>query len=194
MRRLRGAVAGPNCRALGRLTNLRIRDEVLVAEAYAKGVSTHRIEDVAQAIGIDGLSPSQTSRVSAGLDAEKQCGEVDPKVEVAVARHTMVRTVRALLLVFVLYLWVALLVVSILFTIYLGTIIRRHGRHAQTVLSDLQRGVLGAVAIVAGAFAALCWLEVAGSSLFSRVVIAGPAIAFSASAALVAGMRGRRTQ
>jgi putative transposase len=34
----------------------------VVAEAYVKGVSTRRIDDVVEAMGIEGMSPSQVSR------------------------------------------------------------------------------------------------------------------------------------
>jgi transposase-like protein len=42
----------------------------VVAEAYVKGVSTRRIDDVVQAMGIEGMSPSQVSRLSADLDVK----------------------------------------------------------------------------------------------------------------------------
>ena len=42
----------------------------VVAEAYVKGVSTRRIDDVVRAMGIEGMSPSQVSRLSADLDVK----------------------------------------------------------------------------------------------------------------------------
>jgi hypothetical protein len=42
----------------------------VVAEAYVKGVSTRRIDDVVEAMGIEGMSPSQVSRLSADLDVK----------------------------------------------------------------------------------------------------------------------------
>jgi transposase-like protein len=44
----------------------------VVAQCYVEGVSTRRVEDVARAMGIDGLSKSQVSRV---------CGELDELVD-----------------------------------------------------------------------------------------------------------------
>src|SRR5919106_1730922 len=41
---------------------------VVVAQCYVEGVSTRRVEDIAQAMGITSLSKSQVSRVCAELD------------------------------------------------------------------------------------------------------------------------------
>lgn len=40
-----------------------------IAEMYAKGVSTRKVERVAQKLGIDKMSPSQVSRIASALDA-----------------------------------------------------------------------------------------------------------------------------
>lgn len=40
----------------------------VVAEAYLQGVSTRRVEDLAQAMGIEGISKSQVSRMASELD------------------------------------------------------------------------------------------------------------------------------
>ena len=40
----------------------------VVAQCYVEGVSTRRVEDIAQAMGITSLSKSQVSRVCAELD------------------------------------------------------------------------------------------------------------------------------
>jgi putative transposase len=42
----------------------------VVAEAYLKGVSTRKVEDVVQALGIAGMSKSEVSRLCASLDAQ----------------------------------------------------------------------------------------------------------------------------
>jgi putative transposase len=42
----------------------------VVEEAYVQGVSTRRVDDVVQALGLDGISKSQVSRICEGLDAE----------------------------------------------------------------------------------------------------------------------------
>ena len=41
-----------------------------VQEAYVQGVSTRRVDDLAKALGLDGISKSQVSRVGAELDQE----------------------------------------------------------------------------------------------------------------------------
>jgi putative transposase len=41
---------------------------VVVAQCYVEGVSTRRVDDVARAMGIDGISKSQVSRMCAELD------------------------------------------------------------------------------------------------------------------------------
>jgi putative transposase len=42
----------------------------VVQEAYVLGVSTRRVEDLVEALGVDGISKSQVSRICAALDAE----------------------------------------------------------------------------------------------------------------------------
>ena len=42
----------------------------VVQEAYVLGVSTRRVEDLVEALGIEGMSKSQVSRICAALDAE----------------------------------------------------------------------------------------------------------------------------
>jgi putative transposase len=42
----------------------------VVQEAYVEGVSTRRVDDLVKALGIDGISRSQVSRICAALDAE----------------------------------------------------------------------------------------------------------------------------
>ena len=42
----------------------------VVQEAYVAGVSTRRVDDLVRALGIDGISRSQVSRMCAALDAE----------------------------------------------------------------------------------------------------------------------------
>lgn len=42
----------------------------VVQEAYVHGVSTRKVDDLVQALGIDGISKSQVSRLCAELDAE----------------------------------------------------------------------------------------------------------------------------
>jgi len=42
----------------------------VVQEAYLGGVSTRRVDDLVRALGIDGISKSEVSRMCAGLDAE----------------------------------------------------------------------------------------------------------------------------
>lgn len=42
----------------------------VIAEAYVKGVSTRKVEDLAHALGIDGISKSEVSRICACLDAQ----------------------------------------------------------------------------------------------------------------------------
>ncbi|HEV8536328.1 MAG TPA: IS256 family transposase [Candidatus Limnocylindria bacterium] len=42
----------------------------VVAQAYVEGVSTRRVEDLVQALGIEGISKSQVSEIGAVLDAE----------------------------------------------------------------------------------------------------------------------------
>ena len=42
----------------------------VVAQCYVEGVSTRRVDDLVKAMGIDGMSPSQVSRLAATLDAK----------------------------------------------------------------------------------------------------------------------------
>src|SRR5919108_5081480 len=42
----------------------------VVQEAYVQGVSTRRVDDLVRALGIEGLSKSEGSRLCQGLDAE----------------------------------------------------------------------------------------------------------------------------
>src|SRR5207237_7052707 len=40
----------------------------VVAECYVKGVSTRRVDDIVRALGIEGISKSQVSRMAQSLD------------------------------------------------------------------------------------------------------------------------------
>ena len=42
----------------------------VVQEAYVLGVSTRRVDDLVRALGLEGISRSEVSRICAGLDAE----------------------------------------------------------------------------------------------------------------------------
>ncbi len=42
----------------------------VIEEAYVSGVSTRRVDDLVRALGIEGISRSEVSRICAGLDAE----------------------------------------------------------------------------------------------------------------------------
>jgi transposase-like protein len=42
----------------------------VVQEAYVNGVSTRRVDDLVKALGINGVSKSQVSRVCQALDTE----------------------------------------------------------------------------------------------------------------------------
>jgi transposase-like protein len=44
----------------------------VVQEAYLNGISTRRVDDLVRALGIDGISKSEVSRMCAALDAEVQ--------------------------------------------------------------------------------------------------------------------------
>jgi transposase-like protein len=44
----------------------------VVQEAYVHGVSTRKVDDLVKALGLDGMSKSDVSRL---------CGELDPLVE-----------------------------------------------------------------------------------------------------------------
>ncbi len=52
----------------------------VVQEAYVHGVSTRRVEDLVQALGIAGLSKSEVSRLCAALDAEVERFRTRPLV------------------------------------------------------------------------------------------------------------------
>lgn len=42
----------------------------VVQEAYVQGISTRRVDDLVQALGMQGISKSQVSRLCAELDKE----------------------------------------------------------------------------------------------------------------------------
>ena len=42
----------------------------MVVEAYVKGVSTRKVDDLVKALGIDRISKSEVSRICKALDAE----------------------------------------------------------------------------------------------------------------------------
>ena len=42
----------------------------VVQEAYLNGISTRRVDDLVRALGIDGISKSEVSRMCGALDAE----------------------------------------------------------------------------------------------------------------------------
>jgi putative transposase len=52
----------------------------VVQEAYVEGVSTRRVDDVVKALGLDGISKSQVSRLCAALDAEVERFRTRPLV------------------------------------------------------------------------------------------------------------------
>ncbi len=55
----------------------------VVSEAYLAGVSTRRVDELVRALGIDGLSKSEVSRMCAGLDAEVETFRTRPLGEIA---------------------------------------------------------------------------------------------------------------
>jgi transposase-like protein len=55
----------------------------VVQEAYLGGVSTRRVDDLVRALGIDGISKSEVSRMCAALDAEVETFRSRPLGEVA---------------------------------------------------------------------------------------------------------------
>ena len=63
----------------------------VVQEAYVLGVSTRRVEDLVQALGIAGISKSEVSRMCAALDAEVEAFRTRPlsgeRVPLSVARR-----------------------------------------------------------------------------------------------------------
>ncbi|MBA3450256.1 MAG: IS256 family transposase, partial [Chloroflexia bacterium] len=50
----------------------------VVQEAYVGGVSTRRVDDLVKALGLEGISKSQVSRLCAELDAEVACFRTRP--------------------------------------------------------------------------------------------------------------------
>lgn len=56
----------------------------VVQEAYVAGVSTRRVDDLVRALGIDGISKSEVSRMCAGLDAEVESFRARPLGDLAV--------------------------------------------------------------------------------------------------------------
>ncbi len=53
----------------------------VVQEAYVLGVSTRRVDDLVRALGIDGISKSEVSRICAALDAEVEAFRARSLVE-----------------------------------------------------------------------------------------------------------------
>jgi transposase-like protein len=50
----------------------------VIAECYVKGVSTRRVDGIVKALGIDGISSSQVSRMAKSLDAEVEAFRLRP--------------------------------------------------------------------------------------------------------------------
>ncbi|MEW6224171.1 MAG: IS256 family transposase [Chloroflexota bacterium] len=55
----------------------------VVQEAYVSGVSTRRVDDLVRAMGIEGMSKSEVSRICTGLDAEVTAFRSRPLAEAA---------------------------------------------------------------------------------------------------------------
>ncbi|HET8776402.1 MAG TPA: IS256 family transposase [Candidatus Limnocylindria bacterium] len=55
----------------------------VVQEAYVQGVSTRRVDDLVRALGIEGISKSEVSRICAALDSEVRAFRSRPLGEVA---------------------------------------------------------------------------------------------------------------
>jgi len=55
----------------------------VVQEAYVSGVSTRRVDDLVRAMGIEGISKSEVSRICAALDAEVERFRCRPLGETA---------------------------------------------------------------------------------------------------------------
>jgi putative transposase len=55
----------------------------VVQEAYVSGVSTRRVDDLVRAMGIEGMSKSEVSRICTGLDAEVTAFRSRPLAETA---------------------------------------------------------------------------------------------------------------
>jgi len=53
----------------------------VVQEAYVLGVSTRRVDDLVQSLGITGISKSEVSRICAALDAEVETFRARPLLE-----------------------------------------------------------------------------------------------------------------
>ena len=58
----------------------------VVQEAYVLGVSTRRVDDLVQSLGITGISKSEFSRICAALDAEVETFRKRPLIEAYVPR------------------------------------------------------------------------------------------------------------
>lgn len=50
----------------------------VICEAYVKGVSTRKLDDLVRALGIDGISKSEVSRICKALDAEVEAFRTRP--------------------------------------------------------------------------------------------------------------------
>lgn len=50
----------------------------VIQQAYVEGVSTRRVEDLVQALGCDGISKSQVSRICSALDEQVQAFRARP--------------------------------------------------------------------------------------------------------------------
>src|ERR671919_1669998 len=50
----------------------------VICEAYVKGVSTRKVDDLVKALGIDGISKSEVSRICKALDAEVEAFRTRP--------------------------------------------------------------------------------------------------------------------
>jgi transposase-like protein len=55
----------------------------VVQEAYVSGVSTRRVDDLVRALGIEGISKSEVSRICASLDAEVEAFRSRPLADTA---------------------------------------------------------------------------------------------------------------
>jgi len=55
----------------------------VVQEAYVSGVSTRRVDDLVRALGIEGISKSEVSRICAALDAEVEAFRSRPLADTA---------------------------------------------------------------------------------------------------------------
>src|SRR5881409_97674 len=50
----------------------------VIVEAYVKGISTRKVDDLVRALGMDGISRSEVSRICKGLDAEVEAFRTRP--------------------------------------------------------------------------------------------------------------------